>query len=909
MQKTKRITLFVTCCFTLLQTTLLADNQTLTPNLNFLSEDELLVTFINKKEIHCAIEKSGAVELAVSGGLSPYSYLWSDNATSDKRTNLDAGEYSVTVTDANSKKSIASITFDSPKPLSISTNMTEVKCKGENTGKATVLVTGGKLPYTYSWANEQNQSLVSTTNQANNLAAGKYFVTILDANNCFQSSFIEVSEPATALTASITEQRPTNCYGEKEGSKITLLAAGGTPNYTYSWSSIGFSSATLANAPAGNYTCSVTDLYGCILTVPVTVNQAPQAFLQITKNLPTVCDSLGFLQINALGGTAPFEYALNTPSVFQKNNQFSAISKGKYTLFFKDANGCVNTQPVEVLDETYTINVATTVQPATCTATDGSLSLKPLTGVAPYVFELNNGEKNTTGIFEQLKKGNQYTVKIKDKNGCVATFNNLEVTSIVSNLDGGLVQTSPSCHNGKDGKIIINARGGKQYTYLYNGTQSDSILTNLQAGNYQVVLKDEKGCEKILSTTLINPSPVTVSATVTTIACHGDYAKIELSATGGKNTNNYQYRINQQTFTPSNNASIKAGSVSFQAKDENDCLSEVQSTFLKEPSMLSAALISTESSKPPLNDFGLVKVLLEGGTAPYTLSFHSPEGVVKTMDNISVKGTIQTALNVGQYKTVLNDYQGCKAEVSFVIDSQRVCMIRPIVSVAIPLHCFGEKTGALQAHVEGMTIPCEYAWEKGDFSSKAVLLNIGEGKYTLTTREKNNPSCAVTTTFDFVGPKFLNLKIICDNEKSTLEAKAVGGTPPFDYLWSNQRTEERIAVQRKGFYSVKITDSEGCEANADIKKTDKDCVGLNLGILRGDSENDALVIQELEPYSQEDIQVYITDRNGAMIEQLQHFQNNTWRAEGLPTGTYFFIAKTHNVSLQTCTGTVTVMDR
>ncbi len=908
MYQSKRIALFVTYCFILLQTTLCAENQTLTPNLNFLSEDELLVTFINKKEIHCAIEKSGAVELVVSGGLAPYSYVWSDNATSDKRTNLDAGEYSVTVTDANSKKSIASITFDSPKPITISTNMTEVKCKGESTGKATVLVTGGQSPYTYNWADEQHQVLVSKTNQANNLAAGTYFVTISDANSCFQTSFIEVTEPSSALTATIIEQRSTNCYGEKEGSKITLASTGGTPNYTYSWSSIGFSSATLTNAPAGNYTCSITDLYGCIVIVPVIVKQAPQAFLQITKNLSVVCDSLGLLEANALGGTAPFEYALNSTMLFQKNNQFNAVSKGKHTLFFKDANGCVNSQPVEVLDESYSINVTTTAQPATCTATDGSLSLTPLTGVAPYFFELNNVEKNTTGVFQQLKKDNQYSIKIKDKKGCTTTLHNLEVPSIVSNLDGALLATAPSCHNGTDGRIIVHARGAKQYTYLYNGVENDSILTHLPAGNYPILLKDESGCEKTLTTTLSNPSAVTVSATTTNIACHGEVAKIELSATGGKSSS-YEYQINQQAFSSSNHALLKAGMVSFQAKDENNCLSEVQSIFLKEPPMLSATLISTEPSKPPLNDFGLVRVMLEGGTAPYSLAFHSPEGVVKTMNDIAVKGTIQTALNVGKYTTLLNDQQGCKAEVSFDIDSQRICMIHPTVSVAIPLHCFGEKTGALQAHVEGITIPCEYAWGQGDFSSKPILVNIGEGKYTLTTREKNNPSCAVTTTFDFVGPKFLNLKIICDNEKSTLEAQAVGGTPPFEYLWSNQHTEERIVVQRKGFYSVKITDSEGCEANADIKKTEKDCAGLNLGILRGDSQNDALVIQALEPYNQEDIQVYITDRNGALVEQLEHFQNNTWHADGLPTGTYFFVAKTHNVTLQTCTGTVTVMDR
>ncbi|MEY4904707.1 MAG: hypothetical protein RLZZ292_2522, partial [Bacteroidota bacterium] len=391
MQKSKRITLFVAYCFTLLQTTLLAENQLLTPNLNFLSEDELIVTFINKKEIHCAVEKSGAVELAVSGGLSPYSYVWSDNATSSTRTNLDAGEYSVTVTDANSKKSVASITFDSPKPINISTNMTEVKCKGESTGKATLLVTGGQLPYTYTWANEQKQNLVSTTNQANNLAAGKYFITISDANSCFQTSFIEVSEPSTALTAVITEQQATNCYGAKEGSKVSLVAAGGTPNYTYSWSSIGFSSATLSNAPAGNYTCSISDLYGCMITIPVTVNQAPQAFLQVTKKLPMVCDSLGLVQVNALGGTAPFEYALNSTMLFQQKNQFSSINKGANTIYFKDANGCLNSQSIEIIDESYVLNATTTVQPATCTASDGSLSLSPITGTAPYLFELSNG--------------------------------------------------------------------------------------------------------------------------------------------------------------------------------------------------------------------------------------------------------------------------------------------------------------------------------------------------------------------------------------------------------------------------------------------------------------------------------------------------------------------------------------
>jgi gliding motility-associated-like protein len=191
---------------------------------------------------------SGTATAAVTGGTSPYTYLWSDGQSTQTATGLAAGTYTVTVTDANGCTQTQTVTIASPGAITLSVSVTLAGCTVAN-GTATANPAGGNLPYTYLWSNGQ------TTQTAIGLLTGIYTVTVTDANNC--------SQTATALiTAS---SGPTANAGTdvsiEIGTSVTLNATGGG---TYLWST-GETTSSINVSPdvTTEYCVTVTDGNGC----------------------------------------------------------------------------------------------------------------------------------------------------------------------------------------------------------------------------------------------------------------------------------------------------------------------------------------------------------------------------------------------------------------------------------------------------------------------------------------------------------------------------------------------------------------------------------------------------------------------------------------------------------------------
>ncbi|MBK9462981.1 MAG: SprB repeat-containing protein [Sphingobacteriales bacterium] len=249
--------------------------QTLSATLN--EPTEIIVTLDNNTPVGCNGANNGSLVISVSGGTPGYTYLWSNGSTTEDVSGLSAGNYVVTVTDANGCTSTIGSTVSSPSSLGVTATLTQVLCNGGNNGSIDASVTGGTSPYTYLWSNG------STTEDINGLTAGNYGVTVTDANGCNITDTYLITEPS-AVAITVDSSTPTTCNGTPTGS-IAISVTGGTPGYNYLWSD-GSTTEDISGLSAGNYVVTVTDANGCTSTVGATVS-SPSS-LAVTATLTQV---------------------------------------------------------------------------------------------------------------------------------------------------------------------------------------------------------------------------------------------------------------------------------------------------------------------------------------------------------------------------------------------------------------------------------------------------------------------------------------------------------------------------------------------------------------------------------------------------------------------------------------------
>ncbi|MCX6258727.1 MAG: SprB repeat-containing protein, partial [Bacteroidia bacterium] len=173
--------------------------------------------------INCYDSSTGSLHCTVTNGTSPYSYLWSNSATTQNINNLPAGNYSVTITDNSSSTTSASIVLTQPPLITPSVTGINIMCYGASTGSIDLTVSGGISPYTFHWSGSQ------TTEDLSNIPAGTYLVTVTDTNGCTASASKTITQP-TQISTSMTGTN-VMCYGASTGS-IDLTVSGGISPYT-----------------------------------------------------------------------------------------------------------------------------------------------------------------------------------------------------------------------------------------------------------------------------------------------------------------------------------------------------------------------------------------------------------------------------------------------------------------------------------------------------------------------------------------------------------------------------------------------------------------------------------------------------------------------------------------------------
>ncbi len=298
----------------------------------------LFVSASTAQNVSCNGGNDGAINTTVIGGTQPYTYAWNNAPSVQNPTGLLAGQYIVTVTDANGCSLLDTVVITESGVLTLNANVSNVRCNGGTTGSVSISPSGGTQPFTYAWSSTGNP----TSQNLFNLTAGTYEVSVTDANGCSATGTYTVTQPAALLL--ITSAVDASCAAGS-GGEATVSVMGGTTPYSYSWNTSPVqTTATATGLRPGTYTVLVTDSNDCVKTADVVV--ATSGNFELTLDIQDVgCPGAdnGRATASINGGTTPFVYDWsNNPA--QPGSINGNLTSGNYGVTVTDANGCVQSE-------------------------------------------------------------------------------------------------------------------------------------------------------------------------------------------------------------------------------------------------------------------------------------------------------------------------------------------------------------------------------------------------------------------------------------------------------------------------------------------------------------------------------------------------------------------------------------
>jgi basic membrane lipoprotein Med (substrate-binding protein (PBP1-ABC) superfamily) len=304
---------------------------------------------------------TGSISTTIVGGTSPYTYLWSNGATTSSLSNLAAGSYTVTATDANGCKADTTLALTKPDSIDLAMMVTNVTCNGSLDGQLSSMLTGGKAPYTYEWYNGSTASglFFSNNPSVTGLAAGTYTLKVIDANGCFKTDTISVTAPIKINVAQT--QKDNICFDQSKG-EISVVIGGGTPPIDIKWKVDGISVpaydglSVITGLKAGIYELTLTDANGCISTVKDTLTQPDKLEIGVTKT-DGICSNgnKGTAKSTVTGGVAPYTYKWSNG---ESTADVIDLVSGNYKLVVTDAKGCKDSVTVFIDAQDCRVDVA-----------------------------------------------------------------------------------------------------------------------------------------------------------------------------------------------------------------------------------------------------------------------------------------------------------------------------------------------------------------------------------------------------------------------------------------------------------------------------------------------------------------------------------------------------------------------
>ncbi|MES2285163.1 MAG: PKD domain-containing protein [Bacteroidota bacterium] len=663
----------------------------------------------------------GSVALVSSGGTGTLTI------SGDNTTNLIAGTYNYTVTDANGCIATAQAVIN-PQPLvpTLTATATQIACFG-GTGSVALLASGG------------TGTLTISGDATTNLLAGTYNYTVTDGTGCISTaqSIINTQPPIVTLTALAIQ---ISCFGGT--GSIGLIASGGTGTLT-------ITGDDTTNLIAGTYNYTVTDTKGCPATASATINAAPPLLtLSATATQISCFGGKGSVVLLASGGTGTLTIS---------GDSIVNLLAGTYNYTVTDGNGCIATAQAIINPAPPVLTLTSTASQISCFGGTGSVVLLAAGGTGALVI---SGDAITSLL------AGTYNYTVTDSKGCTAVSQ-----EIINTQPPLLTLTSTplqiNCFGGT-GSVGLIAAGGTG-TLIITG---DDTL-NLVSGTYNYIVTDSNGCTANASA-VINaaPSLVTLSATATQITCFGGTGTVLLASSGGTGT---------LTITGDATANLLEGTYNYTVTDANACFATAQAIIDPAPSLL---ILSSTT---------VLQITCFGGTASLGLMASGGTGA------LVITGDDTTNLIAGTYNYTVTDSNGCIATEQVIINTQPT--IVALTTNPGQIGCFGG-TGSVGLVPSGGTMP--YAITGDD------TLNLIAGTYNYTVTDTNGCIATASATIN-VEPSLVILsatvtQISCFGGTGSVILASSGGTGTLSI------TGDATTNLFEGTYNYAITDANGCTA-------------------------------------------------------------------------------------------------
>lgn len=781
--------------------------------------------------IACFGDSPAEYRAVVRGGVKEYVFEWlntttglkytsveniSATSTASKASNLPAGNYVISIKDAQNNILFGTNTFTilQPDKLTFSYTKTNVSCFEGNNGTIKLTISGGTKftdiakPYTIV-----SSGKIDTQNGIiSELTQGTYTVKVIDANGCqTDEQTVIITEPANSVFINNKTITPTTGFGLSTG-KIVITVAGGTAGYKYQWKNnldivVGTNSPTLSNIPAGIYSVLVTDANTCTTSGTYTVEQPTKPVLTETHIQARCNGLLGSLDAIATGGATfgqnqsdrNYTYKLRNKTtnavvtIVANTAKFENIADGDYTLTATDLGG-VDSNSIDVVFKQPTpivVNLDSKLNVSCFDGQDGSIVIS-VTGGTPFVvnsapvYNYQWKKKNkTTNTYENftptalntLTEG-IYAVEVRDANynssdinHCVGILDEIVVTQPADfgfDIDK-ITYVNPTAQNGNDGALHFEIKGGK---------------TNYE---YKIYTKNTQGNETVLQT-ISNTSVKTVDFT---------------------NLIKDHYYVSVQ--------------------DDTGCIKYADFDFIDNP--LTITISQTQDMTCFESNNAIIKASVNGGFGIKKITWYRDNVLLLNENNAEL-----TNVKIGNYYAVVKDSKSIEVTTAPIIITQPNLVT--FTTVQEPVKCLGDSNGTISITATGGNGTFRYRyfqngtlvkdWANFVNGAKTVIANLADGEYAVQVQDTQQCKSA-DATVKITSPTALEINTIVavpatgkGLSNGSIAITALGANGSYSYNWFksdgtnlNQTTAKAINLAAGKYYII-VTDAKGCNLTSSL---------------------------------------------------------------------------------------------